>query len=105
MTWRLHARRALEQLAYSGDEFTSDDLVDLVGPPDNGHTANSRNNAIGKLFNEAAAAGLIETDGRVRPSRQPHRKGGGNRVWRGTPRPTLFDSPVPIPDDPFDGLT
>lgn len=83
MNWRIRARRALETLAASGRPFTSDDLIALVGQPDATHQPNARNNAIGLAFRQAAADRLIESDGRVVSSRQPHRKGGAVRVWRG----------------------
>lgn len=84
MTWRQKALGALETLAASGMAFTSDNLIALVGLPDEDHEPNARNNAVGSVFREAAAAGLIVSDGRLVQSRQPHRKGGAVRVWRGS---------------------
>ena len=51
-------------------------------------------NAIGSLFREAAAAGLIVKTGRARNSQQPHRKGGLVLEWVGAPavisQPRMF---------------
>ena len=71
-------------LARSGQDFNSDDLVAAVGHPDERHHHNGANSAIGSLFRESRAKGLIEPTGEVRNSLQPHRKGGLIRVWRGT---------------------
>ena len=81
--WHSRAWTALHELAATGDPFTADDLIDRVGPPDQSHRANSRNSSIGGLFSQAASDGWIVSDGRVVRSRQPHRKGGAVRVWRG----------------------
>lgn len=86
MTWRERAWAALADLAATNDGFTADDLLDRVGPPDDSHSPNGSNSAIGSLFRQAAAARLIESDGRVVQSRQPHRKGGAVRVWHGIQR-------------------
>lgn len=83
LTWQARARAALEDLAASGRPFTSDDLIDVVGWPDGEHTPNGANSAVGSAFRSAKAAGLIVTEGRVRQSRQPHRKGGAVRIWHG----------------------
>lgn len=90
MTWRTDALEALRKLAASGDEFTSDDLDDLVGVPDGSHGANAGNNLIGALFAQAHREGWIQTDGRVVPSRLPRRHRSAVRVWRGTPQQGLF---------------
>ena len=84
MTWRARALAAGIMLADTGQPFTSDDIIDRVGPPDPDHTANGANNTVGSIFRQLANDGVIETDGRVVRSRQPHRKGGAIRVWRGT---------------------
>ena len=85
-SWHVAARTALHDLADTGAWFSSDDVADRVGLPDSGHAANGRNSAMGSLFSQAAADGLIESDGRVVRSRQPHRKGGAVRMWRGRPQ-------------------
>lgn len=86
-TWFDRATTALIALAASGDPFTSDDLIDVVGVPDADHQPNARNNQVGAVFREAARQGIIRSEGRVVQSRQPHRKGGAVRVWRGIGTP------------------
>ena len=83
MTWLDRARVEALALARSGAKFTSDDLIDRVGVPDDGHSANGRNSAIGSVFRELSKQGWIETTGSKRSS-QPHRKGGRVQVWVGT---------------------
>lgn len=93
MTWRTDAYRALRELAARGEPFTSDDLLERVGAPDDQHTPNGRNSSIGSLFRQAAAEGWIESDGRVVKSRAPHRKSGAVRVWQGrAASSSLFES-------------
>jgi hypothetical protein len=88
--WRQRALVALDELARSGDEFDSDDLIARVGVPDERHHHNGRNSAIGSVFRECHARGLIEPTGGVRQSRQPRRKGGLIRLWRGARKEALF---------------
>lgn len=83
-TWADKAWRHMRALAKSGAPFTSDDLIARAGLPDQNHNPNSANSAVGSLFRQAAAQGLIVSDGRVVKSRQKHRKGGAVRVWLGT---------------------
>jgi hypothetical protein len=90
-TWRDRAWLRLLELAASGDEFTSDDVVERVGHPDEAHGANGANNAVGSLFVRAEREHRIMATGRVRGSRQPRRKGGMVRVWVGYHQPTLFE--------------
>lgn len=82
LPWRQAATKEIKRLARTGRPFTADDLYEKVGHPDPTHKVNSRNNVVGKIFREACEAGLIESIG-WRPSRQPHRKGGVIRIWRG----------------------
>jgi hypothetical protein len=82
--WAEDAWAALLALARTGEPFTADDLIARVGVPDEAHTPNSRPSRVGPIFARAARQGLIETDGTVRNSAQPHRRGGAQRVWRGT---------------------
>ena len=82
--WKFRAAAALADLAASGRPFDSDDLLKIVGHPDENHAANGRNNAIGSVFREASTAGLIVPVG-TRQSTQPRRKGGLVRLWQGRP--------------------
>lgn len=81
MTWKAKAQAAMDELIDLGKPFSSDDLIDMVGPPDVSHTPNSRNGAVGSLFNTAARQGRIVDVGHER-SRQPHRKSGLIRLWQ-----------------------
>lgn len=80
--WGKAANEAMQTLIESGVEFTSDDLTDIVGHPDETHTANGRNSVIGSLFRAASSQGTIQAVG-IAKSRKPHRKGNIVRVWRG----------------------
>ena len=80
--WKISALAEIRRLAETGEQFTSDDVLDAVGHPDTGHTPNGGNNLIGSVIREAKQRGLIEAIG-FRPARQPHRKGGIVRIWRG----------------------
>lgn len=84
MSWNMLARNAICALAMSPRDFTSDDLLDLVGPPDTSHAPNARNNQIGMVFRHAKKDGLIFVVGHA-VSEAPHRKRGLVRVWRGMP--------------------
>lgn len=92
MTWLDQAHQAMRQLRDSGQPFTADTLLELVGPPDQTHGANGANNSIGAVFGTYSATGQIVVVGHEQ-SRSPSRKGGLIRVWKGagTPADTLFD--------------
>jgi hypothetical protein len=77
----------MRELAATKKPFTSDDLIARVGVPDEDHQANGRNNVVGMMFRWGVSEGLITSDNWVVPSRQPHRKGGGIRVWVGVSNP------------------
>lgn len=63
--------------------FTSDDTRRLSGDPDPDHQANGANNVIGADFRKAHKLGLIVPVGYTQ-SKEPKRKGGMIRQWRGT---------------------
>lgn len=83
LSWHNRALTALRQLAVEAEAFTADDLLERVGHPDTGHSANGANNAIGAVFHEAKVRGIIEPTGTYRRSCQAKRKGGLVLVWRG----------------------
>ena len=83
MNWQTAAAKAIAVLADTGDTFTADDLLDVVGPPDYAHTPNAANSAIGAAFANASRHDVIRPVGVAR-SRTPSRKGGLIRVWQGT---------------------
>lgn len=75
--WRRRFEDALAELAASGREFVSDDVLAICGEP-----VASSCKSVGALVNAAARSGLIE---RVdyRTSRRPSRNGSVIAVWRG----------------------
>lgn len=79
-TWRDRAADEIERLAATGRPFTSDDVIDAVGHPDDRRKPNGRNNLIGAAFYSASVAGLIHQTG-FTVSR--YRRGGVTRVWVG----------------------
>ena len=78
-------RRLAEILAYR-DVFSANDITaDGLFAADHDHRANSRQNAIGSLFQWAHRAELIEHAGLpTLKSTAPHRKGGRVEQWRST---------------------
>ena len=70
-------------LARAGRPFTSDDVIEMVGVPDEEHAPNSRNSAIGAAFAHASREGKIVPTSKVTKSSQPSRKGGMVREWVG----------------------
>lgn len=80
--WSDAADEAIIALAATGRDFTSDDLLEMIGPPDVSHAPNARNNAMGAAFSRASKRKIIEVVGHTQ-SRAQHRKGGLIRIWRG----------------------
>lgn len=81
-TWRGKADAAMEVLVQGNDPFWADHLRNLVGDPDSTSAPNGRNNAIGSVFAAWHSAGRIEPVGTTQ-SKNPKRKGGLVRTWRG----------------------
>lgn len=72
--WRTRALLALRDLAESRDEFTSDDLYELVDdPPDV--------NMVGTVFADAHRAKIIEQTGRHTKSKRKQTKGRIIQIW------------------------
>ena len=57
--WRARAYDAIDYLAWTGSEFTSEDVVRLIGLPHPGAEGSNRNNAVGAVMNAAARRGVI----------------------------------------------
>jgi hypothetical protein len=74
--WRAGALAGNDVLAASGNPFTSEQLVGLVGPPQGSQ------NQLGSVFLTASRAGVIVSIGAVRSPR-PGRKAGLVRQWVG----------------------
>jgi hypothetical protein len=92
-TWAEQARVALTILARLGQDFTSEDLVDMVGLP-RGKPETNRNNAVGAVFSGAARQGWIHEVGR-RNARRPALHARRLTVWRGTNLGPPDDEPLP----------
>lgn len=73
--WKERATEAVELLAATGQEFTSDHVRDLAGEP-------SRPNAIGGILNGAKRNGIITVVGFAQATRAS-RHASVMRVWRG----------------------
>jgi hypothetical protein len=91
--WSILARLAIDQLAATGADFTSEDVVALVGLP-RGKPGTNRNNAVGAAFSGAARRGVIREVGRTNASR-PALHARRLTVWRGTFPGGCDDEPRP----------
>ena len=60
--WLTSARIVITRLAGTGQPFTADDVLRIVGLPT--RSASNRNNSVGALFSALAAEGLIRPTGR-----------------------------------------
>ena len=76
--WKVDATAWLES-QWAGVEFTADDLVSVVGLPDEGI---NRNNVVGAWMSGQSKAGRIIWTGRFRKSARVVRHGNQQRVWR-----------------------
>lgn len=74
---------ALIELAVSGEPFTSEDIIEMIGLPRTQIQAN-RNNAVGALMNGAARRGLIRKTGMRVLSTRPRSHGAELAEWVGT---------------------
>jgi hypothetical protein len=79
--WTERATGALLALAESGRQFTSDDLVEIVGLPA-GATRTAANNAIGALFARYSRKHVIQTCG-VKATGRTSSHGRSIRIWVG----------------------
>lgn len=92
--------RRLAELIAAGDPFSADDVTgDGAVTLDAGHGPNGAQNGIGAMINSAARRRLIVFTGDVTRSRAPHRKGGLQRLWRGTDAGRLWARNVIDDDD------
>jgi hypothetical protein len=79
--WTQRATGALLALAESGRQFTSDDLVDIVGLP-SGATRTAANNAVGALFARYSRKKVIKSCGAKATGRHTSH-GRAIRIWIG----------------------
>jgi hypothetical protein len=73
--WKVAAERRLDDLARSGERFTSEDLTRVVGVPPSP-------NAVGAIVNAAARRGVIRPVGFTNATR-PSQHSATLRVWEG----------------------
>jgi hypothetical protein len=76
--WAVRARRAIAQLAATGEPFAADDLLVECGLP-----KPRKRGQLGVAFKVARRAGVIREAG-FRRSTTPSRRGGITRLWVGT---------------------
>lgn len=79
--WKDQAREAIERLADSDFEFTSEHVIDIVGLPRE-DVGTNRNNAVGAAMTAAARAGLIFKVGYT-TCKRPSSHGRVVTKWKG----------------------
>ena len=82
--WRARFRQTVRYLSDNQSEFTSEDIVRLVGLPI-GEAGMNRNNAVGAMMTGMARQGLIRKTGARRLATRRSSHGAELTVWtRGT---------------------
>jgi hypothetical protein len=80
--WEREAKRLIWTLARNGDRFTTEDITDKIGFPDQTHRPNGRNNRVGALISSVARDyRLAQVD--ERKARNPQSNGRTIKVWQG----------------------
>lgn len=82
-SWSELARDAVDYLASTGRQFTSEDLTALIGLPRPDAPESNRNNAVGAVISGAARRGVIERVG-YRNARRARLHSAQLSVWKGT---------------------
>lgn len=94
--WHDDARNTIRELAATGEPFTSEDVVAVVGLP-RGNVATNRNNAVGAIMSAAARRGEIRKVG-YRNAKRPALHAAALAVWVGNTTHTYgndVDDPEP----------
>ena len=81
--WRRMATEVLEQVAASRDQFTADDLWDLLEPLG---LDTHDHRAMGCVLRDASRRGVITKTNTTKPSSRSTRNGGDVRVWSSNTR-------------------
>jgi len=81
--WKIRFRECTWKLAQSGQMFTSEDVIAVVGLPA-GEVAINANNAVGAMMNGLAKSGVIVKTQERRKSRRPNSHGAELAVWIGS---------------------
>lgn len=79
--WQTRFRRAVRVVSHEMNEFTSEDIVRLVGLP-TGEARMNANNAVGAMMNALGRTGMIEKTGARRASTRRSSHGAELTVWR-----------------------
>lgn len=80
--YKARAFSAIEELANRGVKFTSDDVIDMVGLPN--QSGPNKNNGVGGLISGAAKRGIIVFTGEHTKSRRRLSHARDIRVWIGS---------------------
>jgi len=97
--WKRDFYNAVSHLCFTGETFTSEDVLDLVGLP-SGTIKSNANNAVGAMMNGLARKGEIRKTGERRPSQRPTSHGAELTVWVGLRASETHDThphPDPVP--------
>jgi hypothetical protein len=87
--WKGAFIKAQEELASTGQPFTSETVIDCVGLSD--EAGSLKNNVVGALMAAASKRGLIQKTGEHVSSSRPRSHGAELTVWVGVPRLRNFD--------------
>ena len=80
--WERQAKKIIWGLARAGTQFTTEDITDQIGFPDQTHRPNGRNNRVGSLISSVARDYRI-TIVNERKARNPQSNGRTIKVWQG----------------------
>jgi hypothetical protein len=75
--WKWRAASWLDMIP-AGREFVADDMIAVIGLPDQG---TNNNNAVGAFFSAASRKGKIEPAMKMRKSERVARHGNRQQVW------------------------
>ena len=80
--WERAAKRVIWTMARAGNRFTTEDVTDQIGFPDQTHRPNGRNNRVGALISSIARDYRIVIVDEAK-ARNPQSNGRTLKVWMG----------------------
>lgn len=80
--WERRAKRIIWTMARNGNRFTTEDVTDQIGFPDQTHRPNGRNNRVGALISSIARDYRIVIVDETK-ARNPQSNGRTLKVWMG----------------------
>lgn len=80
--WKIQFREQVWKMAKTGQRFTSEDVIEIVGLPA-GKVSTNANNAVGAMMNALAKRNIIKKTNERRKSRRPNSHGAELAVWIG----------------------